>query len=179
MLIMLNYIMFLLFLWSSVYITPEWLFQLTFSLLTDGFMELHLQYLNSTGHQVDWCLKARSFWVQFQHEPWLKTLGYLETKSLTWCTLLRWRTTWCDMNFKSIKPVYNDCLQRLHFSYTFQRFCKTLCTHSLACKNKSENHLKTPKIQLRKRGFVLNGALMALSCQDYSHFQTRRCDVMQ
>lgn len=77
--IMPTFVVFLVFLWSSFYITPEWLF-----LLIDCFMELHLQYLNS------WLINAsKQEGSGFNSDMRLKTY-YLETKSLTWCTLVRW-----------------------------------------------------------------------------------------
>lgn len=61
--------------------------------------------------------------------------------------------------------VYKYCISILLNFF----FCKTLCAHSLACKNKSGNHLKDPKnaaednricIKRSTHGFVVSGLLL-------------------
>lgn len=75
--------------------------------------------------------------------------------------------TWISKVFNQV-CVYKDCI-----STTLFNFFAKLFAVSVACKNKTANRFKTPKIQLRKRGFVLNRPLMALSFEDYSHFSSQ------
>lgn len=80
-----------------------------------------------------------------------------------------------------LKPFKSDLCFYVgkDFRYTLKHFLKTPVlpfAQSLACKNKSAHHLKKkPKTQPRKRGCVLNGALMALLCQLYFHFSSQVC----
>lgn len=64
------------------------------------------------------------------------------------------------------------------FLLLFNFFCKLFALTLLLAKTKSANHLKTPKIQPRRRRFVLNGALMACRIR-ITLISARRCDVMQ
>lgn len=84
-----------------------------------------------------------------------------------------------DMNFKPLKPDLCFCVGKDRiFLYAFKHFLKAPVlpfAQSLACRNKSAHHLKTPKTQPRKRGCALNGPLMALLCQLCFHFSSQVC----
>lgn len=88
---------------------------------------------------------------------------------------------WRDMNFEPFKPDLCFCVGKDRiFSYTLKHFFENSSTsfRSISCLQKQKyTSLKKnkPKTQPRKRGCVLNGALMAFLCQLYFHFSSQVC----